>query len=31
MQTIVLHSNSKFDLKLLVDLAKKIGVAVSDE
>jgi len=28
MQTVVLNSNSKADLKLLTDLAKKIGVSV---
>ncbi len=28
MQTVVLHSNSKTDLKLLADLAKKIGITV---
>jgi hypothetical protein len=34
MQTVVLHSDSKSNLKLLTDLAKKIGVSVkylSDE
>ncbi|MBI4648757.1 MAG: hypothetical protein HY738_19760 [Bacteroidia bacterium] len=28
MQTVVLHSNSKTDMKLLTDLAKKIGILV---
>lgn len=28
MQTVVLNSNSKSNLKLLTDLAKKIGVSV---
>jgi hypothetical protein len=28
MQTVLLHSNSKTDLKLLTDLAKKIGITV---
>jgi hypothetical protein len=28
MQTVVLQSDSKTDLKLLVDLAKKIGIEV---
>ena len=28
MQTVVLQSNSKVDLKLLTDFAKKIGVVV---
>ena len=26
MQTVILNSNSKSDLKLIIDLAKKIGV-----
>ena len=28
METVVLHGNSKTDLKLLTDLAKKIGITV---
>jgi hypothetical protein len=28
MQTVVLQSDSKTDLKLLIDLAKKIGIEV---
>lgn len=28
METVVLHSKSKEDIKLLTDLAKKIGVRV---
>jgi len=28
MQTVVLHSESKEDLKLLVELARKIGIEV---
>ncbi len=28
MQTVVLHSDSKTNLKLLTDLAKKIGITV---
>lgn len=28
METVVLHGNSKSDLKLLTDLAKKIGISV---
>ncbi|MCK5369600.1 MAG: hypothetical protein KAQ62_13650 [Cyclobacteriaceae bacterium] len=28
MQTVVLHGKSKADMKLLADLAKKIGVKV---
>jgi len=34
METVVLHSNSKSDLKLVTDMAKKIGISVkylSDE
>ena len=29
MQTVVLHGKSKADMKLLADLAKKIGVKVT--
>ena len=29
MQTVVLRSNSKTDLKMLTDLARKIGITVT--
>jgi putative cell wall-binding protein len=29
MQTVVLQSDSKTDLKLLIDLAKKIGIEIA--